>query len=67
MNNVLSQSGPFVIGDTITYADIVLYQLLHDENLVQEERKGLVEYERLRTLVDGVEGREGVRSFLGSE
>ncbi|KAF2120496.1 glutathione S-transferase-like protein [Lophiotrema nucula] len=67
MNNDLSQSGPFIIGDTFTNADIVLYQILHDENLVQEERKGLVEYERLRTLVDGVEGREGVRNFLGSE
>ncbi|KAK0111285.1 hypothetical protein ONS95_001656 [Cadophora gregata] len=28
----LSQRGPFVAGKEITYADLVLFQLLHDEN-----------------------------------
>lgn len=54
-------------GTSFTYADMVLYQVLHDEGLTQDGRKGLSEYSRLRKLVDAVEGREGVRAFLGSE
>jgi glutathione S-transferase len=34
----LSRRGSFVIGDEISYADFVLYQLLHDENLVQPSK-----------------------------
>ena len=63
----LSSRGLFVIGNEITYADLVLYQVLHDENLVQEGRKGLKEYARLTQLVDAVEGRPNIKKFLGSE
>lgn len=54
-------------GSSITYADLVLYQVLHDEGLTQDGGKGLGGYPRLRELVDAVEGREGVKAFLGSE
>lgn len=53
-----------MIGREITYADLVLYQILHDEGLVQDGREGLQGYERLVQLVDGVEGRPNIRKFL---
>lgn len=63
----LSQKGPFVLNDRITYADFVVYQVIHDEGLTKDGRAGLKEYPRLKQLVDGVEGREGVKKFLESE
>ncbi|KAL8801512.1 MAG: hypothetical protein Q9182_004415 [Xanthomendoza sp. 2 TL-2023] len=63
----LSQQGPFVIGKNITYADLVIYQLLHDEGLTQEEGKGLQEYPRLKQMVDAVESRPNVKAFLESD
>jgi glutathione S-transferase len=62
-----AERGPFVIGDRFTYADIVLYQILHDEELTRNGRKGLSEYSRLVKLVDAVEGRERVKAFLESK
>jgi glutathione S-transferase len=66
-SNNLSTQGPFVIGKEITYADMVIYQICHDENLVQDGRKGLKEYPRLTQLVDAVESRLNVKAFLLSE
>ncbi len=64
----LSKSGPYVIGKNITYADMVLYQVLHDENLTQEGRKGIKnDYPRLTQLVDAVESRPNVKAFLESD
>ncbi|KAL8947005.1 MAG: hypothetical protein Q9222_006665 [Ikaeria aurantiellina] len=63
----LSLRGPYVIGETVTYADFVFYQIMHDEGLTKEGRKGLQEYPRLRKLVDAVEGRPGVKAFLESD
>lgn len=37
----LPRRGPFIIGNEITYANMTLYQVLHDENLVQDGRKEL--------------------------
>ncbi len=62
----LSREGPFIIGNQVSYADLVLYQLLHDENLVQDGRKGLQGYDRLVKLVDAVESRPNVKKFLNS-
>lgn len=53
--------------NTFTYADMVLYQILHDESLTQDGRKGLKDYPRLVKLVDAVEERPNVKKFLGSE
>ncbi|KAK4695946.1 glutathione S-transferase, partial [Lecanoromycetidae sp. Uapishka_2] len=64
----LSRSGPFVIGKQFTYADMVLYQVLHDENLTQEGRKGIKnDYPRLTQLVDAVESRPNIKAFLQSD
>ena len=63
----LSRSGPYIIGKKVTYADLVLYQVLHDENLVQEGRKGLRDHPRLVQLVDAVESRPNIKAFLESD
>ena len=64
----LSKSGPYITGKNITYADMVLYQILHDENLTQEGRKGIKnDYPRLTQLVDAVESRPNVKAFLESD
>ncbi|KAF2706543.1 glutathione S-transferase [Pleomassaria siparia CBS 279.74] len=63
----VASAGPYVCGNTFTYADMVLYQILHDENLVQEGRAGLKGQERLAKVVDAVEGRERIKKWLGSE
>lgn len=62
-----AQSGPFIVGNTFTYGDIVLYQILHDESLVQDGRKDLQEYPRLVTFVDGTEARPNIKAFLTSD
>lgn len=56
-----------MIGNTITYADLVIYQICHDENLTQDGRAGLNEYPRLTELVDAVEARPNVQAFLKSD
>ncbi|KAI4098218.1 MAG: hypothetical protein L6R37_006617 [Teloschistes peruensis] len=63
----LSRQGPYVIGEKVTYADLVIYQVMHDENLTQDGGKGLQEYPRLKQLVDAFEGRPNVQKFLESE
>lgn len=62
----LSRRGPFIIGTEITYADLALFQLLHDENLIQNERKELKDYPRLVQLVDAVQGRPNIKKFFES-
>ncbi|RMZ01738.1 hypothetical protein D0860_07499 [Hortaea werneckii] len=66
-SNSLSASGPYVLGHKITYADFVIYQVCHDEQLTQDGRAGLKGHPRLAKLADAVEGRENVRGFLQSE
>ncbi|KAK6580600.1 hypothetical protein PZA11_006836 [Diplocarpon coronariae] len=63
----ISRRGPFVAGDEITYADLVLFQLLHDENLIQDGRKGLQGYPRLVQLVDAVLNRPNIKKFFDSD
>ncbi|TEY79819.1 hypothetical protein BOTCAL_0041g00200 [Botryotinia calthae] len=63
----LSKRGPFITGNEITYADMALYQVLHDEGLTKDGRKGLKEYPRLVQLVDAVEGRPNIKKFLNSD
>ncbi|EKD21563.1 uncharacterized protein L3040_006058 [Drepanopeziza brunnea f. sp. 'multigermtubi'] len=61
----LSRRGPFVAGHEITYAD--LFQLFHDENLIQDGRRGLQEYPRLVQLVDAVQNRPDIKKFFNSD
>jgi prostaglandin-H2 D-isomerase / glutathione transferase len=62
----LSRRGPYIIGSEIKYADLVLFQLLHDENLIQDGRKELKEYPRLVQLVDAVQSRPNIKKFFES-
>ncbi|KAL9079703.1 MAG: hypothetical protein Q9157_001429 [Trypethelium eluteriae] len=62
-----STSGSFVLGQKISYADLVLYQICHDDQLTQDGRAGLKEYPRLSQLVDAVENRPNVKEFLASD
>lgn len=65
-NSPLSEGGKgFVLGDRITYADFVIYQVIHDEMKV-DDLKLLKDYPRLRKLYDAVEARPNVRKFLNS-
>ena len=66
-SNKLSTSGPYVVGEKITYADLVIYQICHDEELVQNGGAGLKEYPRLATLVGAVENRPNVKKFFESD
>ncbi|KAL8768134.1 MAG: hypothetical protein Q9209_005525 [Squamulea sp. 1 TL-2023] len=66
-SNGFSKAGPFVLGQAFTYADIVLYQIAHDEDLTQEGGKGLQQYHRLQELVNAVEERPNIKVFLGSD
>ncbi|KAL8846247.1 MAG: hypothetical protein Q9221_008660 [Calogaya cf. arnoldii] len=66
-SNEFSKAGPFVLGQTFTYADIVLYQIAHDEDLTQEGAKGLQEHHRLKQLVNAVEERPNIKAFLASD
>ena len=62
----VAKKGDYVCGETFTYADMVLYQILHDEQLVQEGCAGLKKYPRLKKLVGAVEKRPNVEAFLQS-
>lgn len=46
---------------------MALYQVLHDESLTKDGRKGLKEYPRLVQLVDAVEDRPNIKKFLHSD
>lgn len=65
--NSLSAAGPFVIGNEFTYADMVIYQISHDEGLTADNCAGLKDYPRLQALCQGVEKRPNVAAFRKSE
>ncbi|TVY81413.1 Glutathione S-transferase P [Lachnellula suecica] len=62
----LSRRGPYIIGKEVTYADLVLFQVLHDENMIQGERADLKQYPRLIQLVDAVLARPNIKKFFDS-
>lgn len=61
-----ARAGPYVIGQTITYADLVIYQICHDEGLTLNAYAGLKDYPRLAQLAAAVEQRPNVAAFLKS-
>lgn len=75
----ISRRGPFVIGQEITYADILLFQILHDEGLfkitinagsvpdVCVEDEGLKNFPYLAAVIEAVVARPNVASFLKSD
>jgi hypothetical protein len=42
---------------------MVLFQVLHDENLIQDGKAGLKEYPRLAQLVEAVQARPNIKFF----
>lgn len=65
--NRFANRGPFVAGQKFTYADIVLYQLLHDEELAKGDLDGLEHYPRLKKVVEAVTARPNIKAFLESD
>ena len=65
--NPASAGGPYILGQKISYADFVLYQICHDEKLTQNGQAGLKEYPRLAQLADAMESRPNIKSFLASD
>ena len=63
----LSKTGPYILGENVTYADFVIYQILHDENLTKDGSVGLKDYPRLTQLLDAVESRPNIEAFLQSD
>jgi glutathione S-transferase len=59
--------GPFVLGDRITYADFVIYQVLHDDGLTKEGNEVLAGYPKLKDLVQVMEARPNIEAFLRSD
>ncbi|KAF8608248.1 glutathione S-transferase-like protein [Ceratobasidium sp. AG-I] len=59
--NPLSSGGPFVLGNEITYADIVIFQVAHDEDWA-----GLDGNPRLNELIQGVKARPRVAEYMKS-
>ncbi|KAF7522543.1 hypothetical protein G7054_g12109 [Neopestalotiopsis clavispora] len=65
--NASAQTGPYIIGNEFTYGDILLYQVLHDESLVQGGRKELQDYPRINKFVEATEARPNIKAFLQSD
>lgn len=59
--------GPYIVVADITYADLVLYQICHDEGLTQNGGAGLHGLPRLLRLVEAVEGRPNIKKFMESD
>ena len=65
--SALAKRGPYVIGEKFTYADMVIFQVLHDEEMGKGDQKALEEYPRLKKLYNAVQGRPNVKTFLESD
>jgi glutathione S-transferase len=66
---VYSASSGYVLGATLTYADLCIWQLLadyFDERYVPAIQKFLEETPKLRAIVENVKGHEGLRKYLES-
>lgn len=64
--NKLYAGGPFVLGNRLTYADMVIYQICHDEGLTKDAQRGLSKHPGLGQLVDALESRPNIKAFLQS-
>lgn len=60
--NPLSSNGPFVLGKELTYADLVIFQVVHDE-----DGAGLDGNPRLNELVQAVKARPRIAEYLKSD
>ena len=65
--NQYAKEGPYVYGLKFTYADLVLFQVLHDEKLGKRDMRELQNYPRLRQVTEAVRNRTNVKAFLESK
>ncbi|KAK4704129.1 hypothetical protein P7C70_g2087, partial [Phenoliferia sp. Uapishka_3] len=60
--------GPFTLGETITYADIVLYQIYHDESKYGGIDDLLAtDAPKIKALVAAVAARPNIKAYFASE
>ena len=64
--NKYAQRGPCAAGQKFTYADMVIFQVLHDEELAKGDMGKLNSHPRLAKLADAVRNRPNVKAFLNS-
>lgn len=60
----VASKGPYITGTEFTYADVVLFQIVHDENLLDG---GLKDYPRIAQVAEAVRSRPNVKKFLASD
>ena len=53
----------YILGNKVTYADLVPHEICHDENLMQDGRQSLKDYLILAKLVDAVEDQPKAKKF----
>ncbi|KAI9340212.1 putative glutathione S-transferase [Obelidium mucronatum] len=56
-------SGPFVLGNELSYADIAVYQLLHDDGSLGNVER-LLPYPNMRKFVAAFESRPRIAAYL---
>jgi len=64
-----AQTGPFVLGSEITYADFQIWQIYHDEKALGSPIEEIFAKStpRLKQLVEAVQARPNVKAFLASD
>ncbi|KAJ3025481.1 UNVERIFIED_CONTAM: hypothetical protein HDU68_007093 [Siphonaria sp. JEL0065] len=58
------RDGPFVLGSEFSYADIAVYQALHDDGSLAGVRERLDSYPRLKEFVQAFEERPRMKAYL---
>ncbi|KAM0754679.1 glutathione S-transferase [Meredithblackwellia eburnea MCA 4105] len=63
-----ASAGPFVLGDRLTYADLVVFQIYHDEREIGGGLDQLdAEAPRVKKLVDAVANRPRIKEYFASD
>ncbi|MCJ1308199.1 hypothetical protein MMC25_001852 [Agyrium rufum] len=62
--NELSKKGPFILSDRMTYADLVLFINLHDEELIKDR---LADFPRVKQLTEGIQTRSKLEAYFKSD
>lgn len=62
--------GPYCLGHTITYADFVCFQILHDEGYIRNKgmiQNGLDPYPALKKMAEAMTQRQNIKEYLHSD
>lgn len=64
-NDILSdRPGPFLLGETITYPDFILYHVMEDDSNVTFDGKA---FPHLNAFVDAIRNRPNLKTYLATE